>query len=143
MIGRSRTRKFGQLFFDSADVCKLALALANGKLMFCFWAAIGDDFDVTRSDFADFPVDFKAVPVKTRRELLREIPRLERSMEKAVQFKRNAGKRVGNYSLALCRDVADATDRVFLKVLNAASIWEEIGLYYAQTVRTDFSGLVP
>ena len=135
--------KFGQLFFDSAEVCKLALALANGKLMFCFWAAVGDDFDVTRSDFADFPVDFKAVPVKTRRKLLREIPRLEKAMAKAVQFKRNAGKRVGNYNLALCRDVTDVTDRVFLKALNAAPIWEEIELYYAQTVRTDFSGPVP
>jgi len=131
--------KFGRLFFDIAQVCKLALALANGKLMFCFWAAVGDDFDVTRSDFADFPVDFKAVPAETRRELLREIPRLERAMAKAVQFKRNAGKQVGNYNLALCRDVTDVTDRLFLEALDAAPLWEEIELYYAQTVRTDFS----
>ena len=60
-------------------------------------------------------------------------------MSKAVQFKRNAGKNVGNYNLALCRHVTDVTDRLFLDAANAPDLWDELELYYAQVVRTDFS----
>ena len=59
-------------------------------------------------------------------------------MKDAVQFKRNAGKRVGNYNLARCRSITDVSDRLFLDALDAGDLWEEIELYYAQTVRTDF-----
>ena len=111
----------------------------NGKLTFCFWAAVGDDFDVTASNFSDFPLDLAALPAETRQALLRTVPRLERAMSKAVQFKRNAGKNVGNYNLALCRDVTDVTDRLFLDAVNANNLWDEIELYYTQCVRTDFS----
>ena len=131
--------KFGLLHFDKAQTCRLAMALANGKLMFCFWAAVGDDFDVTASNFADFPLDLTALPPETRQALLRAVPRLEKAMSKAVQFKRNAGKNVGNYNLALCRDVTDITDKLFLDAADAADLWDDIELYYTQCVRTDFS----
>ena len=131
--------KFGLLHFGDTQMCKLAMTLANGKLMFCFWAAVGDDFNVTASNFADFPFDLAALPPETRQTLLRTVPRLEKAMSKAVQFKLNAGKKVGNYNLALCRDITDATDRLFLDAANAADIWDEIELYYTQVVRTDFS----
>ena len=131
--------KFGLLYFDSAQMCKLAMALANGKLMFCFWAVVGDDFDVTASNFADFPCDLSALPRETRQTLLSAIPRLEKAMSKAVQFKSNAGKKVGNYNLAFCRDITDVTDRLFLDAANVADLWDELELYYTQFVRTDFS----
>ena len=130
--------KFGRLYFPTAQVCKLALVLANGKLSFCFWTAVGDDFDVAAWNFTDFPIDLGALPTKTRQALLRRATRLETAMADAVQFKRNAGKRVGNYNLALCRNITDVSDRLFLDALDAGNLWDEIELYYAQTVRTDF-----
>ena len=130
--------KFGRLYFATPQVCKLAMSLANGKLLFCFWAAVGDDFDVAAWNFTDFPIDFDALPDKTRRALLRKATGLEAAMGDAVQFKRNAGKRVGNYNLALCRSITDVSDRLFLNALGAGHLWDEIELYYTQTVRTDF-----
>ena len=130
--------KFGRLYFPTLQASKLAMSLANGKLVFCFWAAVGDDFDVTAWNFADFPIDLDALPSKTRQALLRQATRLEAAMPDAVQFKRNAGKRVGNYNLARCRSVTDVSDRLFLDALDAGHLWDEIELYYAQTVRTDF-----
>ena len=131
--------EFGQLFFNSARMCNLAMALANGKLMFCYWAAVGDDFHVARWNFADFPIDLNALPLETRKTLLRKASRLEKAMAQAVQFKLNAGKKVGNYNLARCRDVTDVTDLLFLNALGVDDIRDEIELYYTQTVRTDFS----
>ena len=130
--------KFGRLHFATPQACKLAMSLANGKLVFCFWAAVGDDFDVAAWNFTDFPIDLDALPNKTRQALLRQATRLEAAMTDAVQFKRNAGKRVGNYNLARCRSVTDVSDHLFLDALDAGHLWEEIELYYAQTVRTDF-----
>ena len=60
-------------------------------------------------------------------------------MAEAVQFKQNAGKRVGNYNLAKCRNITDVSDRLFCEALEISDVWEDIELYYVQTVRTDFS----
>ena len=136
--GRTPHTEFGGLYFDTASCAKLAMALANGKLMFCFWAAVGDDFHVARWNFSEFPIDLDALPNDTRKALLRQATRLEAAMTDAVQFKRNAGKRVGNYNLARCRSVTDVSDHLFLDALDAGHLWEEIEIYYAQTVRTDF-----
>ena len=136
--GQTPHTEFGGLYYETASAARLAMALANGKLMFCYWAAVGDDFHVARWNFADFPVDLDALPSKPRQALLRQATRLEAAMANAVQFKRNAGKRVGNYNLARCRSITDVSDRLFLDALGAGHLWHEIELYYAQTVRTDF-----
>ena len=59
-------------------------------------------------------------------------------MANALQFKRNAGKVIGNYNLARCREITDASDRIFCETLGIGDIQEDIELYYVQTVRTDF-----
>jgi hypothetical protein len=59
-------------------------------------------------------------------------------MVRAIQFKLNAGRKVGNYNLAKCRDVTDLSDNVFCEALGFWGAWEDIELYCAQTVRTDF-----
>lgn len=131
--------KFGEINFTNAAACQLALLLANGKLMMIFWFAIGDDFDVTRWNFADFPADLSRIPAPQRDALLAIVPRLEAAMEANVQFKLNAGRRVGNYNLAKCRDVTDESDLILAQALGFAEAWDDIELYYAQTVKTDFS----
>ena len=53
--------KFGEVNFADEESLRLALLLANSKLMMVFWFAVADDFDVTRWNFDDFPTDLKAV----------------------------------------------------------------------------------
>ncbi len=120
-------------------VCQLALLVANGKLMMIFWFAIADDFDVTKWNFTDFPTDFASVSEQQRTKLLAIAPKLEEAMEAAVQYKLNAGRKVGNYNLAKCRDVTDQSDHILAEALGFADVWEDIELYYAQTMKTDFS----
>jgi hypothetical protein len=131
--------KFGEIYFSDMTTCELALLLSNGKLMVIYWFAIGDDFDVTRWNFADFPADFSKLSEQQRTKLLAIAPQLEKAMEAAIQYKLNAGRRVGNYNLAKCRDVTDQSDLILAEVLGFAGIWEDIELYYAQTMKTDFS----
>ena len=131
--------QFGCMHFENHQMRQLATLLANGKLMLIFWVAVGDDFHVTRRNFAEFPFSLECLPKNRAIELLRNFPRLEAAMAEAVQFKQNAGKRVGNYNLAKCRNITDVSDKLFCEALEIGDVWEDIELYYVQTVRTDFS----
>ena len=57
--------KFGEVNFADEESLRLALLLANSKLMMVFWFAVADDFDVTRWNFDDFPTDLKSFLKKT------------------------------------------------------------------------------
>lgn len=133
--------KFGEVGFLDAEQATLAMLLLNGKIMLAYWFAIGDDFDVTRWNFAELPVDFGRLDAATRAELCALLPRLELAMIEATQFKLNAGKRVGNFNLARCRAITDVSDRIFARALGIEDAWEDIELYYAQNVKTMFHEL--
>src|SRR5207249_2766852 len=107
--------KFGDIYFNDSDTAQLAMLLGDGKLMLVYWFAIGDDFDVTRWNFGEFPMDFTRLPKTAKTQLLDAVQPLEAAMEQATQFKLNAGRRVGNYNLAKCRPLTDQTDRVFAR----------------------------
>ena len=130
---------FGDVYFSDEPTSQLALLLANGKLMMIFWFAIGDDFHVTRWNFAEFPAHIAAMPKAERQTLLAISKRLETAMKQNVQFKLNAGRKVGNYNLAKCRDITDESDAIFARLLGLGDALQDIELYYAQTMKTDFS----
>jgi hypothetical protein len=131
--------KFGQIAFDCDVDQKISVLIANGKLMLLFWSAIGDDFDVTRWNFTEFPLDPARLPVALKSQLLAILPELESRMTEQIQFKLNAGKKVGNYNLARCRDITDRSDRIICSAIGFGDLWEEIELCYDQTVKTVFA----
>ena len=110
----------------------------NGKLEFAFWVAIGDDFDVTKWMFSDLPLDIGRIPASARKELLALLPEMKTTVEEAVQYKLNAGKRVGNYNLAKCRDITDRTDAILASAFGLNPVWDDVELLYTQIVKTNF-----
>ena len=83
-------------------------------------------------------MDFTKILTASRSKLLTLVPILEKAMEQATQFKLNAGRRVGNYNLAKCRNVTDKSDHIFSEALGLLSVWDDIELYCTQVVKTDF-----
>lgn len=136
--GRIEHTKFGQIAFDRDLDMDLSMLIANGKLMLIYWFAIGDDFDVTRWNFTEFPISTSQFSRTQQSELLELVPELESAMLQNVQFKLNAGKKVGNYNLARCREITDKSDFIIANAIGFGDIWDDIELYYYQTVRTDF-----
>lgn len=131
--------KFGSVYFTSAEIRDLAFLFLNGKIMFAYWCMIGDDLDVTRWMFADFPIDLCTLPHHTQQKLLALTNGLEELMIENTSFKLNAGKKVGNYNLAKCRAVTDVSDKIFAQHLGLGEGWHDVELIYAQLVRTSFS----
>ncbi len=126
------------LYFPDAVARDIAFLLLNGSWAFAFWLALGDDFHVTRRTLAQVPLDPRNVPATVADELRPLVKRLERAMARAISFKRNAGKRVGTYNLARCRNVTDESDRVFGELLGLSETWPDVELLLSQTVKTDF-----
>jgi len=131
--------KFGDVWFTDAESRDLAYVFLNGKIMFAYWCMVGDDFDLTRWMFADFPLDLDVFTEKQRHGILSHAQKLEECMRSNLTFKLNAGKRVGNYNLARCRGVTDAADALFASALGLSAVMQDIELLYSQVVKTDFS----
>ena len=136
--GRIPQTQFGTIYFANADERDLAFLLLNGKLQLCYWIAIGDDFHLTKAMFADLPLALTHLDAEKRKELSAMVPDLKSAVEDAVQYKLNAGKRVGNYNLAKCRSITDKSDLIFAQAFGVDYAWDDVELLYAQIVKTDF-----
>ena len=130
--------EYGTARFRERASRDLALLLASGKLMFLWWCGIGDDFHLTKTGFVTAPFGAGKLPEATRHSLLAMVPSLQSAMAENVTFKRNAGKDIGNYNLARCRDVTDKADRLWLEATGLSDRWEDIELEHSLVVRTSF-----
>jgi hypothetical protein len=126
------------VYAENTDHEYAILALLNGKIELAYWIAIGDDFDVTNWMFADLPIDITQFEESTLASLKDVARELKEAMESATTFKLNAGKKVGNYNLAMCRSTTDKSDRLILSAIGAPLMMEELNLLYSQVVRTKF-----
>lgn len=88
--------------------------------------------------FAELPFAVTHIQAADRIQLLGIVPELKAAVEEAVQFKLNAGKRVGNYNLAKCRYVTDKSDARLARAFGFDHVWDDIELLYTQIVKTDF-----
>ena len=130
--------KYGSVYFTSKEHRDLSLFLTNGLLMFTWWIAIGDDFDVTKSNFSSAPFGPRQLSDEQKELLLFAVPDLVNAMQRNLVFKLNAGIKIGNYNLARCRHVTDKSDKIFLDGIGFGDLWEDIQLEHALVVRTSF-----
>ena len=130
--------KYGTVRFRDAGDRDVSMLLLSGKLALVWWIAIGDDFDLTQSNFANAPFGAGQLNEDQRRHLSTLLPELEQAMNKNLVFKLNAGKNIGNYNLARCRHVTDKVDKIWLDALGLSHLWEDIQLEHELVVRTSF-----
>ena len=131
-------KNYGTLHFNTKEDRDLAVLLTNGKILFLWWLAMGDDFNVPQRHFTSAPLDIASLPVDTRSAILGLLPALAKAMSENVDFKRMVGKDIGNYNLERCRHITDKSDRVWLEALGLGDLWEDIELEHALVVRTSF-----
>ena len=130
--------KYGTVHFLDSVSRNVSMILQNGKLVFAWWIAVGDDFDLTQTNFASSPFGPARLSESEQREVLRLLPVLEEAMSENLVFKLNAGKNIGNYNLARCRNVTDQADQMWLEAVGLGELWEEFELEHSLVVRTSF-----
>ncbi len=127
------------IHFANQQERDIAMTLANGKLMFLWWAGLGSDFNLPQKLVADAPFRSAYLSDEQRQNIIDALPELEQAMKTNLVFKLNAGKKVGNYNLAKCRQVTDKTDRIWLEALGMGNVWNDIETEHSLVVRTSFA----
>jgi hypothetical protein len=131
------TTESGLTSFESPDSVMLAHTFLNGKIALIWWAVVGDDFHVTKANFETIPF-VNAIDQDDRIALSKLSERLNMLMVENTVFKLNAGKRIGNFNLARCRELTDQSDFIWAKYLGLSQFLNEIELVYSQIVKTNF-----
>jgi len=118
------------------DVHRFLLLLFNGKLSFCHWLTFGDEFHITKDDLLSMRLPVDKFSDKDRVSLLTLAKEFEDKLEETVQFKLNAGKRVGTYNTSKLWDITDKSDSIFLKYMcdNPKEVKEAIENHVYSTV---------
>lgn len=113
--------------------------LLCGKFMFTRWLTYGDDFHLTLSDVTDFKFPFDSISKQDRDQLKQLYQLFSKNLPKTLQFKRNAGKNVGNYNVRDLWDITDKSDLLFLSYIsdNPQLVFQTIENYIAASVISD------
>ena len=132
--------QYGTMRFTDRERRDAAMVLLNGRLIFLWWIAVGDSFHLTKGDFHDAPIGPKQLSAQEQQVVMSLLPTLSAVMEENTIFNWNAGKRIGKYNLALCRDLTDQADKTLLSALGCLDLWDDIELEYSFAVRKEFGG---
>ncbi len=139
IMTQATTSKYGTLRFADSEGRDLAMVMLNGKLLYLWWVAVSDGFNVTQSNFKVAPIGpGKLTHERYRRNIVATLPLLREAMNQNVKYTPTSNKVVGTYRLALCRDVTDRSDKILLEALGLAHLWDDIALEYSLLVRTEF-----
>ncbi len=131
--------QYASLRFPDHGVRDVAMALLNGRLFFLWWIAVGDGFHLTKGNVREAPLGPGVLGPEEWEAVRSLIPSLTATMAKHSMRRLNAGRWIGNYNLALCRDVTDRADKALLAALGLEDLWDEVLLEYSSVVRTQYA----
>ena len=123
------------LGFSARDVQQVALVLSLGKIALLWWAANGDDFNVTVSGLASIPVGFTSLTDEVKSEMIDISKEIQRLLQNSIIYTRYAGKWMGNYDVKLVRHLTDKADRLVLESLGLGAYWDDLELEYVRFLK--------
>ena len=127
------------IFFNTQEERDVILLLLGGKIFFSYWLTFGDEFHVTKNDLLSFRFPFKLLSREDKLKLLNLAKEFVDGLEETIQYKLNAGKRVGTYNTSKLWSITDSADRIFLKYIASEPqiIQNEIENHVLSTVLTE------
>ncbi|WP_311155956.1 Eco57I restriction-modification methylase domain-containing protein [Prevotella histicola] len=96
--------------------------LCCGKLYISKWLTYGDDFDVTGKDITSFTFPFNEISNKDKETLDSLYEEFCKNLPSTIQYKLNAGIKVGTFNTAMLWDITDKSDMIFLSYLTDNSL---------------------
>ena len=127
--------KVGALYFPTSEVQRISCVLALGKIALMWWAATGDDFDVTASGLGSTPVGYESLTIGVRAQLGDLSWEIQDLMKQNVIYTHYAGKWMGNYDIKCVRHLTDIADRLVLDSLGLGHYWDDLELEYVRFLK--------
>lgn len=102
---------------ENAKMRDALILLLSGKLLFARWAVLGDDFHLTLSDLLEFRFPLERLTETELKSIASLAKKFQKEIKNHVQFKLNAGKRIGNYNTSKLWHLTNISDEIFIKHL--------------------------
>ena len=135
-LGRAiQHTKVGELNYSTHERQEVAQVLALGKIALMWWAATGDDFDVTASGLGGTPIGYDSFTEAIRSKLRSLSSQIREVMSENVIYTHYAGKWMGNYDVKCVRHLTDLADRLVLDTLGLGEYWEDLELEYLRFLK--------
>ncbi len=121
-------------YVDSLEIQQILLTLFSGRLYFSKWLVFGDDFHYTLSELKNFSFPFGKITVSDKNRLMEIFSELKIRIKETLQFKVNAGKKIGTFNTSKLWDLTDESDLIFLRYItdNPIVVNEELKTFVSQ-----------
>ena len=135
---RINQSQVSSISFIDDEYSDFTLLFLNGKAFFSRWLTYGDEFHVTKDDLVSAKVPYDII-IDSDKIILRKLAlKLSEGLVDTVQYKMNAGKKVGTYNTSKLWNITDQSDKIFLRYLtdNQEEVFDAIDNHVFQTVIT-------
>jgi hypothetical protein len=131
--------KVGNFSLSNTDFLLYSFLLLNGKLFFSYWLTYGDEFDVTKEVLLSIKVPYESLKEEDKIVLQELGKEFSDAIKDTIQYKLNAGKKVGTFNTSKLWHITDKSDKIFLKYLTDKPVetFEAIQDHITATVITD------
>jgi hypothetical protein len=130
------TSKLDVIWFKNTEIRDIAFTLFLSKWMFAWWAIYGDDFDLTKGNLLSFPINYEDIPEEAKAKLLKLAEQLNATMTETVNWKKNAGLRVGSWNMTSSTKVLEKIDGIWAEILGTTDLMAELQYQFYSTVKT-------
>jgi len=100
------------------DYYKYIQLLCCGKLYLSKWLTYGDDFDLTCKDIKSFAFPFDNISKEDEEKLDSLYDEFSKNLPSTIQYKLNAGIKVGTFNTSTLWSITDKSDMIFLSYLS-------------------------
>ncbi len=118
----------GCIRFYTQEMRDAAFAFSLSKLGLLWWAATGDEFNVTRVEVCSIPIP--ASP-EVHAEAAAFAGELQETLNQNLFYSKAKGAFYGNYDVKSVRHITDEIDRLILRSIDMEDYWEDLQLFYA------------
>ncbi len=121
------------------EYSKFVQLLSCGKFFLSKWLTYGDDFHLTVKDITSFSFPFDEINITDKNILESLYEEFCKNLPSTIQYKLNAGIKVGTFNTSILWDITDKSDMIFLSYLtdNYLLVHEVIENHIAKCVISD------
>jgi hypothetical protein len=130
------TSKLEVIWFKNSEMRDIVFTLFLSKWMFAWWAIYGDDFDLTKGNLLSFPIIYDDISVDNKTKLLKLADELNIKMTESVNWKKNAGLRIGSWNMTSSAEVLKIIDSIWSEILGTSDLMSELQYQFYSTVKT-------